>query len=44
MTIGRSFGVEPLEATLGAVVTGLKLAQLDDNTFVRLYDPDAGST
>ncbi len=38
MTIGRSFGVEPLEATLGAVVTGLKLAQLDDDTFVRLYD------
>ncbi len=38
MSIGNSFGVEPLEATLGAVVTGLKLAQLDDDTFARLYD------
>ena len=37
-TVGKSFGVEPLEATFGAVVTGLRLAQLDDDSFARLYD------
>ena len=38
MAIGKSFAVEPLEATFGAVVTGLRLAQLDDDSFARLYD------
>ena len=38
MTIGKTFEVEPFDATFGAVVTGLKLAQLDDDTFARLYD------
>ena len=33
-----TFEVEPLDATFGAVVTGLKLAQLDDATFGRLYE------
>ena len=32
------FEVEPCEATFGAVVTGLKLAQLDDDTFEQLYE------
>ncbi len=38
MTTATDFPVEPVEATFGAVVTGLKLAQLDDATFGRLYD------
>ncbi len=38
MTHGKTFEIEPVEATFGAVVTGLKLAQLDDGTFARLYD------
>lgn len=38
MAIGGSFGVEPIDATLGAVVTGLELARIDDETFARLYD------
>ena len=33
MSAEKSLRVEPLEATFGAVVTGLKLAQLDDRTF-----------
>lgn len=32
------FEVEPLDATFGAVVTGLRLADLDDETFARLYE------
>ncbi len=38
MTRRKGFEVEPVEATLGAVVTGLKLAQLDDPTFAQLYE------
>jgi alpha-ketoglutarate-dependent taurine dioxygenase len=30
--------VEPLEATFGAVVTGVRLAEIDDVTFARLYE------
>jgi alpha-ketoglutarate-dependent taurine dioxygenase len=33
-----AFFVEPLDATFGAVVTGPKLSQLDDETFGLLYD------
>jgi alpha-ketoglutarate-dependent taurine dioxygenase len=32
-----SFQVQPLEATFGALVTGVKLAELDDETFAALY-------
>jgi len=32
------FRVEPLDATFGAVVSGLKLAKLDDATFAALHD------
>jgi alpha-ketoglutarate-dependent taurine dioxygenase len=32
------FDVAPLDATFGAVVTGLELAELDDDTFACLYD------
>jgi alpha-ketoglutarate-dependent taurine dioxygenase len=38
MTLGTTSHVKPLEATFGAVVTGLKLAELDDNAFARLYE------
>jgi alpha-ketoglutarate-dependent taurine dioxygenase len=38
VTAQRDFEVEPLDATFGAVVTGLKLAQLDDATFARLHE------
>ncbi|MFZ5778685.1 MAG: TauD/TfdA dioxygenase family protein [Pseudomonadota bacterium] len=34
----RSFALEPLDATFGAVVTGLKVAELDDQAFRELYD------
>ena len=37
MTSGTDLKVEPLDASFGAVVTGLKLAQLDDATFAELY-------
>jgi alpha-ketoglutarate-dependent taurine dioxygenase len=33
-----TFDVEPLDATFGAVVTGLRLAELNDETFADLYD------
>ena len=33
----RAFDIEPLDATFGAVVTGLKLAALDDATWHLLY-------
>ena len=32
------FHVEPLDASFGATVTGLKLADIDQPTFSRLYD------
>ncbi len=32
------FSVEPLPATFGAVVRGVRLADLDDSTFAKLYD------
>ncbi|MFI4936702.1 MAG: TauD/TfdA dioxygenase family protein [Caulobacterales bacterium] len=32
-----SFDVEPLDATFGAVVTGLELARIDDAAFAELY-------
>ena len=32
------FSVEPLPATFGAVVRGVRLADLDDATFAKLYD------
>ncbi len=38
MTTGNDFTVEPLEATFGAVVTGLQLTQLDDATFSQLHE------
>ncbi len=38
MTLGTTFDVQPVEATFGAVVTGLKLARIDDDTFAQLYD------
>ncbi len=38
MTTRKAFQTEPLDATFGAVVTGLKLAQLDDTTFARLHE------
>ena len=38
MTAVSTFEVEPLEATFGAVVTGLKLADLADATFAQLYE------
>ncbi len=38
MTTGKDFEVEPLDATFGAVVTGLKLARLDDATFAQLHE------
>ncbi len=38
MTNSKPFEVEPLESTFGAVVTGLKLARLDDSAFARLYE------
>jgi alpha-ketoglutarate-dependent taurine dioxygenase len=38
VTAQRDFEVKPLDATFGAVVTGLKLAQLDDATFARLHE------
>jgi len=38
MTSVKNFEIEPLEATFGAVVTGLRLTQLDDATFAQLYE------
>jgi len=35
---GGQFAVEPLEATFGAVVTSIDLANLDEATFATLYD------
>ncbi len=38
MNVESTFAVKPLEATFGAIVTGLKLSQLDDSCFERLYE------
>jgi alpha-ketoglutarate-dependent taurine dioxygenase len=38
MTSVKNFEVEPLDATFGAVVTGLRLTQLDAATFAQLYE------
>ena len=38
MTLSTTFHVEPIDATLGAVVTGLDLAHIDDDSFAQLYD------
>ncbi len=38
MTSGTDLKVEPLDASFGAVVTGLKLARLDATTFAQLYE------
>lgn len=35
--MARAFDIEPLDATFGALVTGLKLATLDDATWQELY-------
>ena len=43
MTIGKAFQVEPLEATIGAVVMDLKLAQLDDAHMAELADWRCGA-
>ena len=32
------FDLQPLDATFGAVVTGMKLAEIDDGAFAELYD------
>ena len=37
MSGSTSFSVEPLDASFGAVVRGLRLAELDDATFAELY-------
>jgi len=36
--VARAFDIEPLDATFGAVVTGVKLAALDDATWHDLHD------
>ena len=38
MNAVKTFEVEPLDTTFGAVVSGLKLAEIDDAAFARLYD------
>ncbi len=35
--MGREFNVEPIDATFGAVITGVKLAAIDGNTWKDLY-------
>jgi alpha-ketoglutarate-dependent taurine dioxygenase len=35
--MARTFDVQPLDATFGAVITGVKLAALDDKTWRELY-------
>jgi alpha-ketoglutarate-dependent taurine dioxygenase len=35
--VAREFDIKPLDATFGAVVTGIKLAALDDATWSELY-------
>jgi alpha-ketoglutarate-dependent taurine dioxygenase len=36
--MGQAFNIEPLEATFGAVVSGVKLAALDDAAWAELHD------
>ena len=38
MEHNSSFGVDPLDATFGAIVTGIKLAIVDALDFSKLYD------
>ena len=38
MTSSKPFTVEPLAATFGAVITGVKLADLPEDDFLALYD------
>ncbi|MEM7020793.1 MAG: TauD/TfdA family dioxygenase, partial [Pseudomonadota bacterium] len=38
MNTDTTFTVEPLNASFGATITDLKLTELDDNTFAKLYD------
>ncbi len=38
MTSSKPFSVEPLDATFGAVITGLKLTDLGEHEFAALYD------
>ena len=38
MTVTDRFKVEELDATFGAIIEGVRLAQLDDATFARIYD------
>lgn len=38
MPIQTNFEIKPLDATFGAVLTGLKLVKLEDDTFARLYE------
>ncbi len=35
--MARAFDIEPLDATFGAVVTGVKLAAIDDTTWRDLH-------
>lgn len=37
MTTRERFKIEPLDATFGAVVTGVRLSRLDDSAFEKLY-------
>jgi alpha-ketoglutarate-dependent taurine dioxygenase len=36
--MARAFDIEPLDATFGAVVRGIKVAEIDEPTFRELYD------
>ncbi|NQV61069.1 MAG: TauD/TfdA family dioxygenase, partial [Alphaproteobacteria bacterium] len=38
MTSAKPFNVEPIDATFGAVITGLKLADLAEPAFAALYE------
>ncbi len=38
MTVAEIFKTEPLDATFGAVITDIKLAELDAATFTKLYE------
>ena len=38
MTTDTAFHVEPIDASFGATITGVKLATIDDDAFARLYD------
>jgi alpha-ketoglutarate-dependent taurine dioxygenase len=37
MNQGDRFSIEPIDATFGAVITGLRLAEIDDTTFSQLH-------